>query len=333
MTTILVHFCVMPLRILIIRTSSLGDVVYATAVLADIRRAHPDAEIDWVAEEAFADIPHMAGARRVIPFALRRWRKVWWRASAWRELAAFRRTLREETYDLVIDLNEQVKSAMVGYWARTKTRHGFDRASIREPLATLFYQQTHRVPRTLHFMARCRMLTAAALQYDLIAAPRWQWNIDTSPSLPSSPYTMLLTATSRNDKLWPEDHWRAIIAACADRGLTVLLPWGNAEEQARCQRLAQGFEHTQVLPRLSLAALGGLLQHARWVIGIDTGLTHFSAALDTPTVAVFTATSPRQLGVHVQGAHAQDIGDKGVVPLPQQVLACVDTLSRGESRT
>ncbi len=319
-------------RILIIRTSSLGDVVYASAVLADIRRTYPDAKIDWVVEEAFADIPRLAGARRVILFALRRWRKNWRHMSAWRELAVFRRTLRKESYDLAIDLNEQVKSALIGQWANAKERHGFDRASIREPLATFFYQKTHSVPRTLHFVERCRLLAAAALGYDIHETPRWQWAFHTLQTLPKSPYVMLLTATSRDDKLWPEDHWRAVIADCAASGLAVLLPWGNADEQARCQRLAQGFTHTQILPHLSLTSLGQFLQQARWTIGVDTGLTHYAAALGTPTVAIFTATSPRQLGVAVQGAHAQDIGEHGVMPDPAQVLRCVKALPDRKNR-
>lgn len=318
-------------RILIVRTSSLGDVVYAAAVLADIRRAFPETVIDWVAEEAFVAIPRLAGAARVIPFALRRWRRQWRRADAWRELAAFRRVLREQSYDCVIDLNEQVKSALIARSATTSTRHGFSKTSIREPLATLFYQQTHVVPRKLHFVERCRLLAAQALHYEVVGAPQWHWtwpdqDMPDDITLPDQPYVVLLSATSRADKLWPEMRWRMLIAACAERGLTVLLPWGAPEEEARCRRLAQEFRHAQVLPRMSLPALGRVLQGARWTVGVDTGLTHWSAALGTPTVAIFTATSPTQLGVGVQGPHARDIGKRGVVPTFEEVLSVVESL-------
>ncbi|MDR2710788.1 MAG: lipopolysaccharide heptosyltransferase I [Burkholderiales bacterium] len=321
----------MPISILIIRTSSLGDVVYASAVLHDIRQALPDAQIDWVAEEAFTAVPQLAGARRVIPFALRRWRRRWYDPQNWRELAAFRRTLRETHYDVVIDLNEQVKSALIARSA-FGVRHGFDRASIREPLACLLYQATHAVPRNLHFVERCRRLTAAALHYTAEGAPCWQWTWE-APALsnvllpsPDAPYVMLLHATSRDDKLWPEECWRRLIRYCRERGLLTLLPWGNAKEQARSERLANGYDNARVLPKASLPELGMLLKNARWTVGVDTGLTHWSAALSTPTVAIFTATSPRRLGVGIQGAHAIDLGEVGALPSVDAALTAIDTL-------
>lgn len=328
----------MTASILIIRTSSLGDVVYASAVLHDIRQALPDAQIDWVAEEAFAAVPQLAGARRVIPFALRRWRRRWYDPQNWRELAAFRRTLRETRYDVVIDLNEQVKSALIAR-AAFGSRHGFNRASIREPLASSFYQFTHAVPRTLHFVERCRQLTASALNYTPEGAPRWQWSwADQPPSdalltPPETPYVMLLHATSRADKLWPEERWHRLIRTCRERGLLVLLPWGNAPEQERSERLALGHDNARVPPRASLPELGALLKNARWVAGVDTGLTHWAAALGTPTVAIFTATSPRQLGVGIQGAHAVDLGEVGAPPEVEAVLGTVDALTQNSNET
>ncbi|MDR2016423.1 MAG: lipopolysaccharide heptosyltransferase I [Burkholderiales bacterium] len=321
----------MSASILIIRTSSLGDVVYASAVLSDIRRALPDAQVDWVAEEAFTAVPQLAGARRVIPFALRRWRRRWHDPQNWRELAAFRRTLRETRYDIVIDLNEQVKSALIAR-AAFGVRHGFDRASIREPLACSLYQVAHAVPRTLHFVERCRQLTGAALHYTPEGSPRWQWTWgeQTSPNAlltpPETPYVVMLHATSRDDKLWPEDHWHHLIRLCHERGLQVLLPWGNATEQARSERLATSHDNARVPPKASLPELGALLKKARWVAGVDTGLTHWSAALGTPTVAIFTATSPRQLGVGIQGAHAVDLGEPGMPPEVDEVLAAVESI-------
>ncbi|MDR1529445.1 MAG: lipopolysaccharide heptosyltransferase I [Burkholderiales bacterium] len=317
----------MSLRILIVRASSLGDVVYASAVLADIRRAYPDAAVDWVVEEAFTDIPRLAGAEAVIPFALRRWRKIWWRADAWRELAAFRKKLRERHYDLVIDLNEQVKSALIAYSADAEIRHGFDWKSIREPLAVLGYQKTYAVPRDLHFVERCRLLASRALQYETVGLPQWRWQEENTSELPDKPYVVLLSASSRADKLWRDMDWRMLIAACAERNLQVLLPWGSANEEARCRRLAECFANAQVLPKSSLASLSGILRNAHWAVGIDTGLTHWSAALGTPTVAVFTATSPKRLGVAAQGTHAKDIGERGAMPTVDEVLTAVESLS------
>ncbi|MDR0770103.1 MAG: lipopolysaccharide heptosyltransferase I [Burkholderiales bacterium] len=322
----------MAASILILRTSSLGDVVYASAVLHDIRQALPNARVDWVAEEAFAAVPQLAGAHRVIPFALRRWRRQCCNPQNWRELAAFRRALREARYDIVIDLNEQVKSALIAR-AAFGHRHGFDRASIREPLACPLYQTTHPVPRTLHFVERCRQLAGAALHYTPEGLPHWQWQWpEAAPSdalltPPETPYVMLLHATSRDDKLWPEDRWHRLIHLCRERGLQALLPWGNAAEQTRSERLAVGHDNARVPPKASLPELAVLLKKARWAVGVDTGLTHWSAALGVPTVALFTATSPRQLGIGIQGTHAIDLGGPGEPPDVDAVLAAVAALS------
>jgi heptosyltransferase-1 len=173
-------------------------------------------------------------------------------------------------------------------------------------------------------------LAAAALNYLPEDSPRWQWTREeASPNTllapPETPYVMLLHATSRDDKLWPEDSWHRLIQACHERGLQALLPWGNAEERARSERLAAGHDNARVPPKASLPELGALLKKARWVAGVDTGLTHWSAALGTPTVAIFTATSPRQLGVGIQGAHAVDLGETGA---PPEVDAVLETVSR-----
>ncbi len=200
------------MRILLVKTSSLGDVIHNLPVLTDIRRRWPDATVDWCVEENFAAIPRLhPGLHRVLPVAVRRWRKHLLQAGTWREIAAFRAVARATAYDLVLDTQGLVKSALLARQA-AGPRVGYDAGSAREPLAARSYDRCFAVSRELHAVVRNRQLAAQALGYVLddaldygIAAPPLaaDW-------LPASPYAVLLTATSRDDKLWPESHWIAL---------------------------------------------------------------------------------------------------------------------------
>ena len=318
---------------LVVRPSSLGDVVYALAVATDIRRARPATAIDWVSEPGFAALIALcADVRRVIPFGLRRWRNAPFAVSTWRDVRAFGGALRATRYQTVLDLQEQVKGALIARAARGE-RHGFDRASIREPLATLGDDVHHRVPRDLHFVARCRQLAAAAIGYAIDGAPRWNLRPPANAAaMPERPYAMILHATSRHDKLWPEPHWRALLESIDRTGLAAVLPWGSEAERARSERLASGFSRAIVPPWLALPDAASLLARATLAVGVDTGFTHLAAALGTPTVAIFIATDRARHGVAIAGAHAQDVGDAGTVPTPDAVIAAVGTRLRTAPR-
>ena len=302
------------MRVLIVRPSSLGDVVYALAIGADLRRAHPDAVIDWVAEEGFAALPALdADVQHVIPVALRRWRSALLRASTWREYRAFRRAMRATHYDAVIDLQEQLKGAIIARLARGR-RHGLAAASIREPLATLLHDVHHKVDRDIHFVTKCRTIAASAIGYRAEGPPRWNWNpLALTPATPELPFAALVSATSRASKAWPEASWRALAMHLAKNGLVVVLPWGTPDEEARCRRIAEGIASAIVLPRQSLHDVASLLSRAELVVGVDTGLTHLSAALATPTIALFTDTDPALAGVAICGGETRDLGGNGVV--------------------
>lgn len=311
--------------VLVVRPSSLGDIVYALAVATDIRRAHPELAIDWVSEPGFAPLIALCpDVRNVIPFGLRRWRHAPLAAATWRDMSAFRRDLRSTRYAAILDLQEQLKGALVARLARG-LRHGFDRASIREPLATLGDDVHHHVPRDLHFLTRCRRLAGAALGYGVDNPPRW--NLQPQPAAatrPHRPYVVVLHATSRADKLWPEAHWRIVLDACERAGFATILPWGSAAEEARSRRLAAGFSRAIVPSWLSLPDAAALLANASLAIGVDTGFTHLAAVLGRPTVAIFSATDRARHGVACAGLHARDVGDAGAPPTPEAVLAAAD---------
>lgn len=301
-------------RILFVKTSSLGDVVHNCPAVSDAARNAAGAQIDWVVEEAFADVARMhRGVRRVIPVALRRWRAALWSAPVWREIAAFRRDLAAERYDAVIDTQGLLKSALVARLA-AGCRHGLNRTSAREPAAARFYDVTHEVPRPLHAVERNRRLAAAALGYALEGP--CDYGLKGHAAGSSGAYAVFLTMTSRGDKLWPESRWIELGRALA---LPIVLPWGSERERSRAERIAQGIGGAVVPGRKPIGELAEVLLNAKGVIGLDSGLTHLAAALGVPTVGIYCGSDPALTGLY-GAAQAKNVGAPGKPPEVFEVL-------------
>ncbi len=303
-------------RILFVKTSSLGDVVHNCPAVSDAARLVPGASIDWVVEEAFAEVAKLHPAvRRVIPVALRRWRAAPVSRATRAEFRAFRTMLRAEPYDCIVDSQGLVKSAFVTRLAKGP-RHGFDAASAREPLAARFYAFKHAVPAGLHAVERNRRLAAAALGYEFGGPGEYGLRVEGAPPLEvRAPYALLLTMSSREEKLWPEAEWRALGAGLQARGLRCVLPWGSEEERLRCERIAAGLSDALVPRRMSLTELARLARGAKCAVGLDTGLAHLAVALGVPTVGIYTGSDPALTGL----CGAQRLRNL-TRPLAQQVL-------------
>jgi heptosyltransferase-1 len=313
-------------RILLVKTSSLGDVVHNLPVVSDIRRHLPNASIDWVIESSFTAIPRMhPGVRQVIPVALRRWRRELTRATTREQVRAFLRQLRSREYDAAIDTQGLLKSALVTCTARGM-RYGLDWQSSREPLRP-FYDRTFRVQWGQHAVIRNRSLAAQALGYAIdspadygISAPQraFAW-------LPAARYAVLLHATSGDSKLWPEQAWVNLHKYLILNNILCVLPWGNARERERSERLAASMTSAVVAPALTLDDVAALLAHARIVVGVDTGLTHLAAALNVQTVGIYCATDPAATGIH-GGPRVINLGGIGAAPAVEQVIAAIERL-------
>ncbi len=311
------------MRVLVVKTSSLGDVIHALPALTDAKSALPSLTCDWVVEKAFSEIPvwHPA-VDRVITCELRRWRKhplATVRSGEWR---AFVGELRRERYDVVLDAQGLVKSAWLAARARgTVIGPGF--TSAREPFAAMFYDRRIASPShdRAHAVDRMRRLFAAALGYPLPERPPdFGLRREDFPVAGMPPrYAVLLHATTWATKRWREDCWQELGSWLRSQGIACLLPWGNDEERQAAERIAAAFDG-RVLPRMRLGELAGVLAHARVVIGVDTGLSHLAGALGTPSVTLYGPTIPALTGT---------VGANQV-----HLVSTADTqISRGRSNT
>lgn len=308
--------------ILLIKTSSLGDVVHNLPVVDDIMQHFPNATVDWVVEENFVDIPALhPQVRHVLPVAIRRWRKRWWAADVWNEVAAFREIAQAGAYDCVIDTQGLLKSAWLT-WQIDAPRAGYAWRCAREPLASWVYHRRLWVDKNLHAVERNRQLVGQALGYT--PPPLVCYGLSIPPLqaawLPTQPYAVLLHATSRADKEWSPAAWQALQTWLATHHIASILPWGTVAEASHAQLLVQGQTNSVVAPRLSVADAARLLAGARVVVGVDTGLTHLAVAVGVPVIALYVHSQPSLTGVYGGQAPLLSLGTQGHPPALEDVL-------------
>jgi len=345
------------MKILIVKLSSLGDVLHNLPVVWDIRARYPQAQIDWVIEEGFAGLlaPLMTqssgnetfkGVDRVIPFALRRWKKSFKHGEFIRsiqEFITFKKELQTTAYDLVIDTQGLIKSAVLAKLARltpegrivgpaNKTQYsGF------EPLTRYFYTETVQVPMHLHAVERARWVTAAAIDAPApkegIDWPRFYpdgyvTNLATqaAPLLEemsvSGPYVLFLHSTSRADKRWPHASWVAIGQHLIAQGIQVILPWGSPAEKLISEALVKDIPGAIVPRAYAIHEIYALIANARQIIGVDTGLVHVAAAFGKPTIEIY-CNSWKANAAGYWSPQIHNLGDMGQTPTVEEVMSCI----------
>lgn len=297
------------MHILLIKTSSMGDVIHTLPALTDAFKIIPKFSCDWVVEEGFTEIPSWHGAvRKVIPIALRRWRKNLRTTCKKHEISLFLQQLRAEHYDCVIDAQGLLKSAVISFLAKGAS-YGLALDSVREPLASLFYKHKITISKDLHAITRIRELFAKSLNYPIPPENTIDYGIKEKiyALTETEKYLVFIHGTSREDKCWQEEKWIAMAQLAAANELEVMLPWGNDAEKERAERIAQATPNAKVLPKLSLTEIAKLLVCSKGVVTVDTGLGHLAAALDVPTIALYGPTAPALVGV--RGKRARYVTD------------------------
>ena len=313
----------------------MGDVIHNLPIVADIWHQFPNAEIDWVVEEGFADIVKLhPKVNCVIPIAFRRWKRNLLTRNTINEIADTVKNLRGKQYDCILDTQGLLKSALICLCARGH-RFGRDWQSNREAIASIFYRHRFRVQFNQPAVNRGRQLAAMALQYPIptsppdygIAPKQLAANIDKDLRLPKN-YVMCFHATSRDSKLWPVQNWIKLGQVLEKQGLTLVLPWGNAIEFERAQTIAASLLGAAVLPKLELKSLAEVTADAKAAIGVDTGLIHLAVALKIPSIAIYTDSNPQLNGAYAsKNCIAINIGGQSITPSVDEVLQAFSTLN------
>ena len=323
-----------PLKILLVRVSSLGDVLHNLPMVADILRHHPDAVIDWVVEEGYVSLvrlnPHV---RTIIPFALRRWRKSLTAKATRAEIGAFFRALRAERYDYVFDTQGLLKTGVIMGAARLAPggrkvglANGSE-GSGYEGVSRIFHTDSIPLDPRTHAVARGRLVAAAALGYaidtppdfglpapDLANRPHW---------MPAQPYAVFFHGTARAAKKWPAANWIATGQALAP--MPVLLAWGSEGEKREAELIAAGLPNAIVLPKLSMDEAVTLARNAALAIGVDTGLTHIAAAFVRPTIELY-CDSPKWKTEGNWSPRIVNLGERGAPPSVAEVSSAAARL-------
>lgn len=294
------------MRVLVVKLSSMGDVVNTLPALTDAAKKIEDIQFDWVVEKPFCEVPSWHGAvSDVIAVEIRKWRQNWRKSLANRQVQQAISHIRERRYDCVIDAQGLFKSMLISKMARGPVA-GYDEASSRARYISRFYRQQYTVPKGLHAIERTRSLFAQALGYDMQSTlPDYGVGDHFIADLKEPPYMMFLHGTTWVNKQWPEVYWQDLAKIVTSAGFKVKICSGNPVEKERATRIAHAVCGVEVLDRISLQALGQKMAGASGIVSVDTGLGHLAAALNRPLVSLYGPTDPGLVGA--VGAHQKTL--------------------------
>ncbi|MDE2427372.1 MAG: lipopolysaccharide heptosyltransferase I [Burkholderiales bacterium] len=326
------------MNILLVRVSSLGDVLHNMPVVNDLLRHFPHARIDWVVEEAYVNLVRLhPGVGQIFPFALRRWRKSLGAAATRREIRTFVQKLRSQEYDLILDTQGLLKTGLI--MGLAKVKHGGKKVGLAngtegsgyEGISRIFHHQSVPVEPRTHAVLRGRLVAAAAGGYVIDTPADFGLNPPASPSnqqpdwMPAAPYIVFFHGTAGAAKKWARANWIAIAAGLQATGMPILLPWGNPAERAEAEAMATHMPNAVILPALPMLDAVRLAQAAALVIGVDTGLTHIAAAYEKPTIEIYCA-SPRWKTEGNWSDKIINLGDQGQPPAVADVQRAIARL-------
>lgn len=321
-------------KLLLVKTSSMGDLIHTFPALTDLSRACPHQyEITWVVEESFVDIAKMHPmTKEVIVFGSRRWKKHPLKRETWQEFTAFKSALRQYQWDLIVDCQGLIKSAIITRIAAQKgsiPTYSYAKESIRDPFAARFYQHGITVEKGLTAIERNRQLFAGIFHYTIdtpvaFGIQHWQTR---SPLTPDRPFAALIHGTSAENKEWPEERWISIGNWLDEQGITSILFWGNEREKVRAEQLAEEIPGAILMPKVSIAEAGLILSQATLIIAVDTGFAHLANTQDRPLIGLFLGSDAHYAGVipTASNPHAINLGGKGENPEVQEVIRAIES--------
>lgn len=317
------------MKILLVRLSSMGDLIHTLPAIEDLARQCPDVELHWLCEAGFADIARLhLFVKKIHVMRWRQWRKHLFRVETWREIGCLKQTLRQEAFDFVLDSQGLIKSACFAKMAKTPI-YGLDKNSARERLAAVAYEKTYAVPKGKNAVWRNRELFAQVFGYVMPETQVFGLTVPEAGRLKNlaQPYYAALHATSRDSKLWPVENWRALLQKLnEEQQCNIYLPWGSEAEKTRAEQIADGLPFAIVCDKMNLLQAAYLLKHAVGIVGVDTGLLHLANALEKPVVGIYTDTDPIKTGVQVSPI-AKNLGNIGQIPTAdlvyQTLMDCV----------
>ena len=320
------------MRVLIVKASSLGDIIHALPVLDYLHQVVPGIEIDWVVEESFREVldgnPLLS---QLHPIRTKVWRKRPLASETRREVAALKESLRARAYDLVFDIQGNLKSGLICWLTGAAHRIGFTREYLQEPVNLLF--TTRQVPprrQDVHITDQYLRLVSVPFAKDF-GQMRLTTDIATAPEDDAAATALLATladglvflfhpGTTWQTKFWSEEGWVGLAKALLERypAASIIFSWGNDGERTAVSALAAAIgPGARVIGRYSLKGLAALLKKVDLAVGGDTGPVHLAAAVGTPTVSLYRSSDARRSGPRGPG--------QVVIQSPLHCAACFRT--------
>ena len=304
------------MKILIIKTSSLGDIVHANSIISDLKKNHVDVEIHWLVEESFSSLLKLFPIQNILISRFRKWKKNLFKKNTYKEFRELRHSLNSENYDLVIDLQGLIRTGLL---CRPLNSYGFDKSSIKERFASYFYKKTFSVEKNLHAINRNRLLVANSMNYEIDqnnVSFSYNFKNDHTDSLS----IIFITGTSNVQKKWPLNNWIKLARLFEQDSYKIYLPWGNVKEYEDCLAIYDQTTNCEILEKMHIDQLAKKISSARLAIGVDTGLTHLASSLDIQTIGIYTFSNSSLTGVKNSNVLAINMGSLNNIPTPEDIF-------------